>query len=121
MDYKVATDNNGLLVQTWEKSDDITTAILLTLNTKKNIIFASIGFGLDLSDIKKITVDTIPLITQRIESALQFLLDIKKAESITVLVQENTQNIGQVNAQITYVEAEGLPKTLAVFIPVGGP
>jgi phage gp46-like protein len=78
------------------------------------------NFGLNISDIKKLTDDKIELIKGRYEQALSWIVDIGKARSITVYTEKQTGSIDRVNVRVLAIEADGTPVSYDTFKSVGG-
>jgi len=112
---------NGVAVMTWEKSTDIGNLLYFSVNIQKGLLFNLPNFGLNLSDIKKLTTDKIALIQGRVEKSVQWIQDIGRARSIEVIVEPNTQSIGRVDIQIKAIQADGTPVDINTFRTVGGP
>jgi len=121
MDFAITVDNNGNADILWTKPEDITTNIYLSLNITKGLLFNKPSFGLNLNDIKKITDKNIEKIKQRIENALQWLIDVGKAKSILVTVERDTIVDTRINYKIEAIQADGLPVIVTNFRDVGGP
>lgn len=121
MDFQIVQGNNGVADIDWVKSDGITNAVYLSIMIQKGTLFNKPNFGLDLSDIKKLTDDKIPLIQGRCEQALKWMVDIGKARSFEVSVLKNTKAIGRVDISARVIKADGTPVDVDTFRTVGGP
>jgi hypothetical protein len=121
MHFSITQGANGNPVMSWDQPEDISTNIYTTLGIKKRSWFLNPSFGLDLSDIKKVTVNNIDLIKSRIIKALQWLLDSGKAKSITVIVEKDLRDTGRINYKVEAIQANGIPVTVSYFRTVGGP
>lgn len=120
MDYSINQGANGNPEVSWDKPDNITTAIYTSLLIKKGKLFNMPEFGLDLSDIKKVTANNINKIKSRIEKALQWLKETKKAKTINVIVEKDNSDISRINYKIEAIQADGIPVTVSYFRTVGG-
>ena len=121
MDFSIVEGDNGIVEMTWDKPTDISTNIYLSLNIKKGSIFNNPDFGLDLSDIKKVTDNNIDLIKERLEKALQWLIGVGKAKSVIVIVEKDLKDIYRINYKIEAIQADGIPIVISNFKRVGGP
>ena len=120
MDFAMIKGPNGEMEMSWDKPTDITNLLYFSLNIVKGSLFNNPEFGLDLSDIKKVTAEKIDLIRSRVEKALKWITDIGKASSITVQVEKNTQSVGRVDIFIKAIQSTGTPVELSTFRSVGG-
>ena len=120
MEFSVITGSNGVAEMSWDAPEDISTIIWTSLNVKKGSLFNVPEFGVDLSDIKKVTSSKVDLIKTRFEAALQWILDIGKAKSITVIVERNKQDKSRIDYKVEAVQADGIPVTVESFRTVGG-
>jgi len=121
MDFALQQGANGTTEMSWDKSTDIFNLLWFSVNLPKGSMFNLPDFGLNLSDIKKLTDDKIELIKGRLEKSTQWIIDIGKAKSITVIVEKNTQSIGRVDIFLSAIEADGTPVDVNTFRTVGGP
>lgn len=120
MDYSITQGSEGTPELSWSKPTDITTNIYTSLNITKGSLFNMPDFGLDLSDIRKVTANNINLIRTRLETALAWLLDVGKAKSITVIVEKDNRDIHRINYKVEALQADGIPVTVTNFRTVGG-
>jgi hypothetical protein len=120
MDFAIIQGPNGQAEMSWDKPTNIGNLLYFSINIKKGTLFDNPNFGLDLSDIKKLTNEKIPLIQERVEKAVKWILDIGKAKEITVVVEKNTQAIGRVDIYIKAIQADGTPVEYSTFRSVGG-
>ena len=122
MDFKIITDfEAGTAMMSWDKEDSIRGNIYFSLNIIPGTIFNNPTFGLKLSDIKKITTNSIELIHQRIIKALQWMIDVGKATSVSVLVERDTIDKNRVNIKVDMKQSDGTAITYSQFKTVGGP
>jgi len=121
MDFALEQDANGLVKMSWEKSTNIFNLIWFSLNIPVKFQFNNPNFGIDLSDIKKLTDDKIALIQGRYEKALQWIVDIGKANSMNIDVEKDTNITGRVNIRVVMIQADGTPVPYDTFKAVGGP
>lgn len=121
MNFGIDIDSTGVGTMTWEKPTDISTNIYWSLNIDQGRMFNNPGFGLQLDDIKKVTTNNVNLIQQRVESALQWLLNTKRAKSIDVIVERDTTDPNRINWKVTAEQADGFPVVVESFRTIGGP
>lgn len=121
MDFSIITGDNGIAEMSWDKPEDISGNIFTSLSIPKGKLFNLPSFGLDLSDIKKVTSNNINLIKTRIQAALSWLIDIGKAKSINIIVEKDQKDITRINYSIEAIQADGIPVTVSYFRTVGGP
>lgn len=120
MNFEVVEYKNGRAELSWNKPPDISTNIWYSFNTKKGTQFYNKDFGLDLSDIKKVTNNNITAIHQRLVDAVQWLIDLGRAKSIDIIVEKDLQDNTRVNFSLNAVQADGVPVVIENFIEVGG-
>lgn len=120
MDFGINTVN-GHLEMTWDKPDDISTNILLIVNTEKGSMFNNKNFGVKKSDITNVNDETINKLQNRYEIALQLLTALGKAKSVEVIVQRNKNNVYRIDTHIKVFQANGIPVIVNDFVTVGGP
>lgn len=121
MNFEISIDSTGRGAMTWDKPSDISTNIWWALNTNTGSLINNPGFGLQIDDIKKVTTNNINLMKQRIESSLQHLLDIGKADAINVIVERDTLDRNRINYKVTAFQADGIPIVVDGFKTIGGP
>lgn len=119
MDYALTNTVYGGAVMTWDKAPDIRTNIWISLNMKKGSLFVDPDFGLDLSDIKKITDANLLLAKQRIEDALAWMITVGKATSIAVTVERDTQDFNRMDIKVEARQPDGLLIVFQQYRPVG--
>ena len=119
MDFAITVDKQGNAKMTWDKETTITGNVYFSLNIVPGTLFNNPTFGLDLSDIKKITASNINLIRQRIKNALQWLLDTGKAQSIDIIVERDLINISRMNIRVEVKQSDGIDFTYEQFKTVG--
>ena len=120
MDFSIVEGSNGNPEVSWEKPTNIATNIYTSLMIKKGSLFNTPSFGLDLSDIKKVTATNIKLIETRLRDALQWLIDIGKAKTINVIVERDSLDRSRINYKVEAVQADGIPVIVSYFRTVGG-
>ena len=121
MNFGIAVDSAGVGTMTWAKPTDIGTNIWWSLNIDQGAVFNNVEFGFKVDDIKKVTAGNIGLLTQRVEKALQWLLNTGKAQSVEVLVERDSLDFNRINWKVTAVQADGFPITVTSFRTIGGP
>lgn len=120
MEYSIIEGANGNPEVSWDKPDNISTLIYTSTQIPKGKLFNMPDFGLDLSDIKKVTVNNINKIKSRIEAALKWLLETGKAKTIKVIVEKDSSDLSRINYKVEAVQADGIPVTVSYFRTVGG-
>ena len=120
MDFAIIQGKNGVSEMSWEKSTDIGNLLYFSINIQKRTLFNDPDFGLDLSDLKKVTDSTVDIIKNRIEKAVKWIVDIKRAVYIDVIIEKNLQTIGRIDISVTALQADGTPVELNTFRSVGG-
>jgi len=121
MDFAVSVDSNGVGMMTWEKSVNQETNVYLSLNLSQGSMFNNPEFGLKLDDIKKVTNNSIALIKERYEKALQWMLDAGKIKSLKVTVERDSIAYSRINAKIEILQNNDEPVTYTEFRTIGGP
>lgn len=121
MNFAIIQGDNGIPEMSWEKSEDISTSLYLSLGISHGTLFNNIDFGLKLDDIKKVTVNNIELIKSRIENALQWMLDIGKVKTIDIIVERDSKDINRIDIKVEAVQIDGTPINISMFRTVGGP
>lgn len=119
MNFSITQAEEGLSRWSWDKPDDIRAAVYYSLNIHKGELITAPNFGLDLSDIKKVTDNNIDTIKQRIQQALDWLLIVEKARAIKITVQKNNLNRWRVDTRIEIIQSDSVPITIDNFITVG--
>lgn len=120
MDFKILCDSqNPSGALTFEKNTDISTDIFLSIFTKKGSLFQRPDFGSDLWKIIKLSVTSLNLAKQYIESALTWLIRVGKAKSVNVLVEKDSLNLGQMNIKVTVTQANGVEISYQMWKNVG--
>lgn len=123
MDFQIQAGqglNSGALV--FEKNENILTSIFLSLAINKGDFFQNQDFGCDIYKIKKITPSNIKLAQQYVQDALQWLIQVGRATTINVTVEQDTQNINQLDIKVDATQPNGLIITyITAFFPVGVP
>ena len=120
MDFAIIQGKNGVSEMSWVKSTDIGNLLYFSINIQKGTLFNDPDFGLDLSDLKKVTDSTVDIIKNRIEKAVKWIVDIKRAVYIDVIIEKNLQTIGRIDISVTALQADGTPVELKTFRSVGG-
>jgi len=119
MNFSIAQAEDGLARLSWDKPTDIRTNVYYSLNIRKGDLINAPSFGLDLSDIRKVTDNNITVIKQRLEQALGWLLTTGKARALKIKVQKNNLDIHRVDVQIDIIQSDSVPVTITNFIKVG--
>ncbi|HUU89237.1 MAG TPA: phage GP46 family protein [Candidatus Glassbacteria bacterium] len=121
MNFGIIVSNDGKGEMSWQPPTDISTNVWWSISLQKGRLFNNVGFGLDLSDIKKITGSSITMIRQRIEAALKWLLTTGRAKSIEVLVERDDRDYNRLNWKVTILQADGIPVIVESYRTIGGP
>ena len=126
MDFNVITVN-GKAVPTYDKATDIRPTVYNALNirkrssTQRGSWFMFQDFGLDLSNIKVVTNETVALFKQEIEKALAYLIDALKVAKLVVTTEVDPQDRNRINARIEIIQLDQIPMLFVAFVCVGGP
>lgn len=120
MNFGIIVRDDGRGEMSWDEPVDITTNLWLSLNIRKGKIPNTPDFGLDLSDIDRVTDDNVDLIQERLEQATQWLVDIGRAKQIEISTEIDINNINRVNYSIEAIQADDKTVTLNNFVYVGG-
>lgn len=120
MNFGIIVSNDGKGEMSWQPPTDISTNVWWSISLQKGRLFNNVGFGLDLSDIKKITGSSITMIRQRIEAALKWLLTTGRAKSIEVLVERDDKDYNRLNWKVTIFQADGIPVIVESYRTIGG-
>ncbi len=120
MDFSITPDNDGIPQMSWTKETTVSTNVFYTFNVRRGTFFQNPTFGIDLSDIKKVTDNTVELIKERLINACSWLLGVGRAKSIDVIVEKDTTDITRINYKVDITQADGFPVTVTDFITVGG-
>ena len=119
MNFNIVQGSEGIAELDWAKPTDIFTNVFISMNVQKGSLFTDPNFGLDLSDIKKVTDSKVLLIEKRIIAALSWLLEVGKARALKVVVQKNQLVYNRVDIKIEIIQADNVPFTIDSFIIVG--
>lgn len=126
MNFNVITVN-GKAVPTYDKAPDIRPTVYNTLNirkrssTQRGSWFMFPDFGLDLSNIKVVTNETVALFKQEIEKALAYLIDALKVARLVVTTEVDPTDRNRINARIEIIQLDEIPMIFVAFVCVGGP
>lgn len=126
MNFNVITVN-GKAVPTYDKATDIRPDVYNALNirkrspTQRGSWFMFPDFGLDLSNIKVVTNETVALFKQEIEKALAYLIDALKVARLVVTTEVDPQDRNRINARIEIIQLSQIPMLFVAFVCVGGP
>ena len=119
MNFNTVQGADGVAELGWAKPSDIFPNVFNAMNVKKGSLFTAPNFGLDLSDIKKVTESKVKLIEKRIRAALSGLLETGKARAVKVVVQKNNLVYNRVDVKIEVIQADNIPITIDSFVIVG--
>jgi len=119
MNFNTVQGADGVAELSWLKPTDIFPNVFNALNVKRRSLFTAPEFGLDLSDITKVTATKIELIKSRITSALSGLLETEKARAIKIEVQKNNLVYNRVDIKIEIIQSDNQPIIIEEFITVG--
>jgi phage gp46-like protein len=129
MDFSIIC-TNSVGQMTFDKNTTIATDIYCSLNMKPNSFFQNPSFSNKLFTIKKVTDANVLLAKQYIEQALKWLLQLKKATSITVIVEKDSKDFNRINFKITAIQPDNVTvyyqqfynaaNGTLQFTPVGG-
>jgi phage gp46-like protein len=116
MDFQVYLDQeNPSGNMTFYKNEDIRTDIYMSLNTIYGNFFQNPRFGSKLSTIRKITVENINLARQYVEQAVAWLLNVGRATSINVIVEQDLSDFNRLDIKVTATQPDGLIITYQQF------
>ena len=100
---KKITMTNGVYDLTYEYVDSLQNNIFFSIMIPYNTIVPN--FGCRLNEIKKPTVENLALAQQYVEQALQWIIDIDRAQSIEVIVE--LDEMKQTRANILIIVSRG--------------
>jgi hypothetical protein len=121
MDFAIVQGQDGVAEMSWSKNVDQSTSVFLSLNIKKGTMFNNVGFGLDLSDIKKVTNNNIDLIRQRYQQALQWMSNTGRVKNLNIIVERDTTEYNRINAKVEITQANNEVITYLEWRSIGGP
>jgi hypothetical protein len=121
MDFKIEINNDGTASMAWDKSSDISGNVWLSLNIEQGALFNNPKFGLKTSDIRKVTDSNVKLMRERIKIALEWLISVGRAQSLSVVVERNDSDKTRIDYQVEMVQSDGVPITVNNYISIGGP
>jgi len=119
MNFKIVQGSDGIAEFDWGQPTDIFPSVFNSLNVKKGSLFTAPNFGLDLSDIRKVTDSKVLLIKKRISTALAWLIEVGKARAVKVAVERNNLTYNRVDVSIEVIQSDSFPITIDTFIIVG--
>lgn len=119
MNFAIVEGAEGTSILSWNKPSDISGAVYLSYNIKRGELFTDPDFGLDLSDIRKITDQNIEIIKQRILEATNWMLVTEKARAISVEVERDNLTFNRVNIATEIIQSDSVPIILNNFVTVG--
>lgn len=120
MDYTIITSRAGADM-TWEPAGDIMNNIWLSLHIQRGAFFACpwLGSRLHLLRREKVVPRTVRLAQKYAEQALQWIIDLGRAKSITVLTEaDKGTHTGRVLLHVEAVQADGRKVTFSDFVEV---
>ena len=120
MNYDIEIDEKGRGRLTWNKKSSNLVNVYLSVKTPKGFLTTDPEFGLDISDIKKVTENTIDTLKQRFEKALEWMISARKARSVDVEVSLLQNRSDGVKIKVTIVELSGVKMQFVDFVQVGG-
>ena len=77
--------------------------------------------GLDLSNIKVVTNETVALFKQEKEKALAYLIDALKVAKLVGTTEVDPQDRNRINARIEIIQLDQIPMLFVAVVCVGGP
>jgi phage gp46-like protein len=114
MDFQINVSGDGRSgTMQFQKNSDIKTGMWLSLSTQKGTFFQDPTFG--LQRMTKVSDSDIPLYTQYIEEALDWLLQSGRAKSIDVLVERDLNDVNRINVKVQATQPDGLIVTYETF------
>lgn len=119
MNFAIIQGAEGTSVMSWDRPTDISGAVYFSYNIKRGTLFTDINFGLDLSDIKKVTDNNIEIIKKRLEQALNWMLLTEKAKAVSITVEKDNLVLGRVNVLTEVIQNDSVPIIISNFITVG--
>jgi len=120
MDFSIKT-SGGRGIMTFEKSSNLLTSVYLSLMIPLGSFFANPKFGSRLHLLRTMgnTARTEALIPDYCKEALQWMLDIGRAKSVSVITQRDPVALpGRINASVLVIQADNSEVTFNTFIPV---
>lgn len=117
MGYEITLDADGNPQQSYDQDATIATDLLLSAMVPQGAFFLDPTFGLRELP-KKITADSLGLVKDYFTQSSKWLLDGKKAQSITVLVEPDLTDKSRVNVQQTAIQTNDTVVTFETFVPV---
>lgn len=120
MNFGIEIQEDGRGRMTWERRQNALVNVYWSVKTPKGSFFADPDFGLDLSDVKKVTPSTVDTIIQRYEQALNWMIDARKARAISVDASIPNGENNRIDVTVEIVEMDGTVMQFATFVEVGG-
>jgi phage gp46-like protein len=114
MDFQLR-GTNGEIGLVYAKNEDILTNILVCMNVDKGSFFQDLTFGNELYKIKKITTHSIEQAKQMVEDCLKILITSGRAASISVVVEQDSDNRSQMNIKVEATQPDGLIIVYSTF------
>ncbi len=120
MNFGIEIQENGRGRMTWERRPNSLVNVYWSVKTPKGTFFADPDFGLDLSDVKKVTPSTVDTIIQRYEQALNWMIDARKARAISVDSSIPNGENNRIDVTVEIIEMDGTVMQFTTFVEVGG-
>jgi phage gp46-like protein len=98
--------------------DDCRNNLILSVMISKKSYFAALDFGSTHRDIKKQTAGVAGDIKRRIESAVKWIIDAGRCTEITVIAEEDRNDMGRINIELNALQANGLTIPFTTFVRV---
>lgn len=107
MDFKIVSEDGLMGKMSFDKDDDLRTAIYVSLNTDLGSFFQRPSLGSKLFRINNTTQQSLNLARQYTEQALQWILDIGRANYLNVLVEKDFSNPNRMNIRVGMRAVDG--------------
>jgi hypothetical protein len=122
MNFQVFYNQNGIARTSWEKAEDVTNEIYISLAVTPGQMFYDLLFGLETRDIDVITDENIALIEQRAtRSMTKAMVASGLASEVSIIITEDAVDKTRLNAAVKVKQIDGVEMQFEAFIQVAGP
>lgn len=120
MDFKLTTQDGLTAGMSFDKAEDITNNIFLSLNIRQGAFFLLPNFGSRLHLLMRGILNdrTLKLAQEYSREALQWLLDTGRARAVEVTAERHETDLHRVNLHVQVTQADGREISFETFFRV---
>ena len=120
MDFKLTTTDGLTASMSFDKAEDITNNIFLSLNVRRGSFFMNPDFGSRLYLLMQGVLNdrTLTLAKEYTREALQWLLDTGRATAVEVTAERHETDLHRINLHVQVTQADGRDISFETFFEV---